>query len=248
MRATLSVRTQLAYCLPGITARAQHRMTEFDTNTPVRLDDTLVVEDDPIICLRLQRLLARLHPTPVRTTTAGSLQAALDVLHAGDFGLVLVDIGLPDGSGIELIDWLHHERPALPCVVVSSWGHEQIVLEALKAGAIGYLLKERDDEEIVAALQSIQRGGAAIDPAVAKCILAQLQSPAMSQSLPAPELTLRETEVLSLVARGHSNREIAGLTSLSRFTVEDYTKRIYRKLAVGSRTAAVHEAKSRGLL
>ena len=133
-------------------------------------------------------------------------------------------------------------------MVVSSWGHEQIVLEALKAGAIGYLLKERDDEELGAALQSIQRGGAPIDPAVAKCILAQLHAPTAAQSRPAAELTTRETEVLNLVARGHSNREIAELTSLSRYTVEDYTKRLYRKLAVGSRTAAVHEAKSRGLL
>ena len=89
---------------------------------------------------------------------------------------------------------------------------------------------------------------APIDPAVAKCILAQLHAPTAAQSRPAAELTTRETEVLNLVARGHSNREIAELTSLSRYTVEDYTKRLYRKLAVGSRTAAVHEAKSRGLL
>ena len=130
-------------------------MTEFDINTQVRLDETLLVEDDPIICLRLQRLLARMHSAPVRTTTADSLQAARGILETDDFGLVLVDIGLPDGSGIDLIGWLQHQRPALPCVVVSSWGHEQIVLEALKAGAIGYLLKERDDEELGAALQSI---------------------------------------------------------------------------------------------
>ena len=223
-------------------------MTEFDINTQVRLDETLLVEDDPIICLRLQRLLARMHSAPVRTTTADSLQSARGILETDDFGLVLVDIGLPDGSGIDLIGWLQHQRPALPCVVVSSWGHEQIVLEALKAGAIGYLLKERDDEELGAALQSIQRGGAPIDPAEAKCILAQLHAPTAAQSRPAAELTTRETEVLNLVARGHSNREIAELTSLSRYTVEDYTKRLYRKLAVGSRTAAVHEAKSRGLL
>lgn len=238
-------------------------MDRFDSNTPVRVDDTLIVEDDPSLGLRLQRLLGRVSIVPIRTTLAGSLQAARDAVQGRAFGLALVDIGLPDGSGIELIDWMHRQHPSTPCVVVSSWGHEQIVLNALRAGAIGYLLKERDDEEIVAALHSIQRGGAAIDPAVAKCILAQLQPPMSSpQTMPqaasthAPtqygltehDLTQRETEVLNLVARGYSNREIAELTSLSRYTVEDYTKRIYRKLTVGSRTAAVHEAKSRGLL
>ena len=214
-------------------------------NAPIRV---AVVEDDAACRIALAYAL-QAAPDMCVQWVACSRAEALDALRDGPpLDVLLLDLGLPDGSGIDLIGWLQHQRPALPCVVVSSWGHEQIVLEALKAGAIGYLLKERDDEELGAALQSIQRGGAPIDPAVAKCILAQLHAPTAAQSRPAAELTTRETEVLNLVARGHSNREIAELTSLSRYTVEDYTKRLYRKLAVGSRTAAVHEAKSRGLL
>jgi DNA-binding NarL/FixJ family response regulator len=137
------------------------------------------------------------------------------------------------------------------------------VLAALRAGAIGYLLKERDDIELSLALQSIRRGGAPIDPTIARGILALLQlsagpaAPATSSTeaagaeaaeRPGHALSERESEILRLVARGYSNREIAELTALSRFTIEGHTKAIYRKLAVGSRTAAVFEANSRGLL
>jgi DNA-binding NarL/FixJ family response regulator len=119
-------------------------------------------------------------------------------------------------------------------------------------------LKERDDIELSLALQSIRRGGAPIDPAIARGILALLQLPAEPAAIvaneteaaenPAHALSDRESEILRLVARGYSNREIADLTMLSRFTIEGYTKSIYRKLAVRSRTAAVFEAKALGLL
>lgn len=220
-----------------------------DTIEPVRLNDVLIVEDDPVIYRRLHRLLTDVNASPVRDTGAGSLAAAHAAVQAHDFSLALVDVGLPDGSGIDLIAWLHEHRPALPALVISAWRDEETVLAALRAGAIGYLLKERDDAELLMSLKSVQRGGAPIDPAIAKRILAHL-APALPTTPPATAggLTEREIEILNLVARGYSNREIAGLTGLSRFTVEDHTKRIYRKLAVRSRTAAVHEAKSAGLL
>lgn len=129
----------------------------------------------------------------------------------------------------------------------------------MRAGAVGYLLKEREDIELSVALQAIRRGGAPIDPFIAHRILALLaESPAktpprVESATDAPAvndhaLSERESEILQLVARGFSNREIAGLTTLSRFTIEGYTKSIYRKLAVNSRTAAVLEAKAMGRL
>jgi DNA-binding NarL/FixJ family response regulator len=165
---------------------------------------------------------------------------------------------LPDGNGVELIAWLHEHCPQVTTVVISAFGDEETVLAALRAGAVGYLLKEREDIELRLALQSIQRGGAPIDPFIARRILALLSSPppptataqADERDVLAGENTLsdRESEILQLVARGYSNREIAELTTLSRFTIEGYTKTIYRKLAVRSRTAAVFEAKNLGLL
>jgi DNA-binding NarL/FixJ family response regulator len=120
-------------------------------------------------------------------------------------------------------------------------------------------MKERDDVEVRAALQSIRRGGALIDPLIARRILALVSltsaehpaasgSAAESSARSDTALSERESKILQFVARGFSNCEIANLTRLSRFTIEGHTKSIYRKLAVSSRTAAVFEAKAMGRL
>jgi DNA-binding NarL/FixJ family response regulator len=215
------------------------------------LTPALVVEDDPAMQQRLARLIADIEGTDTQVTVAGSLAEARGLLVRQDFAIALVDIGLPDGDGCDLIAWLHAHRPQTPALVISAWGHEDTVLAALRAGAIGYLLKEREDIELNLSLRSIQRGGAPIDPAIAKRILGVLAAPApapQAEPIPAASLSEREIEILKLVARGYSNREIAELVSLSRLTIEGYTKAIYRKLAVGSRTAAVFEAQNQGLL
>ena len=215
----------------------------------IELDPALIVEDDATTQRRLARLLAGLADGGVHDiATAGSIAEAKTRIAAQVPRLALIDIGLPDGSGIELIGWLHSHHPQVPTVVISAWGDEEIVLAALQAGAIGYLLKEREDVELQLALQSIRRGGAPIDPFVARRILALLPAAMPAAASTEHALSERETEILGLVARGYSNREIAELIALSRFTIESYTKAIYRKLAVSSRTAAVFEAKSRGLL
>lgn len=227
------------------------------TENPLDLGPALIVEDNGPMRERLLRLLGELIGSDALLTTADSIAVAKAQLGEGAKGMAVIDIGLPDGSGIELIAWLHEHCPQVTAVVISAFGDEETVLAALRAGAIGYLLKERDDIELRLALQSIQRGGAPIDPFVARRILSLLKAPAPRlQAVPGvwPNatqdhmLTERESEILQLVARGCSNREIARLTTLSRFTIEGYTKAIYRKLAVSSRTAAIFEAKNLGLL
>jgi DNA-binding NarL/FixJ family response regulator len=149
-----------------------------------------------------------------------------------------------------LIAWMRSHAPEAAAVIVSSFAEEESVLTALRSGAVGYLLKERDDEELVVSLKSLQRGGAPIDPSIARRILALLPvgaDPALRSS-PVPPLSQREMEIVQLVAQGFTNREIAELVSLSRLTIESHVKNIYRKLAVGSRTEAVYEARARGLL
>jgi DNA-binding NarL/FixJ family response regulator len=224
----------------------------------IDLSPAWIVEDNPTMRQRLLQLVVSLTGPDARIATADSIAGAKALLDEDASGLALIDIGLPDGNGIELITWLRAHRPRVTSVVITAWGHEDTVLAALRAGAIGYLLKERDDIELSLALQSIRRGGAPIDPAIARGILALLQLPAEPAAIvaneteaaenPAHALSDRESEILRLVARGYSNREIADLTMLSRFTIEGYTKSIYRKLAVRSRTAAVFEAKALGLL
>lgn len=212
----------------------------------IELDPVLIVEDDIDTSQRLRRLIEELAGLGTDIVCVGNIGDAKTHLTTHVVHLALVDVGLPDGNGIDLIGWLHANHPGVNAVVVSAWGHEDTVLAALRAGAIGYLLKEREDAELSMALQSVGRGGAPIDPNIARRIIALPGlSPASDKTAP---LSAREKEVLRLVARGYSNREIARLIDLSRFTVEDYTKSIYRKLAVGSRTAAVFEAKNRGLL
>lgn len=214
------------------------------------LTPALVVDDDPSMQRRLARMLRDIE-VGAEVATAGNLAEAHGLLAGRAFAIALVDIGLPDGNGCELVAWLNRHRPAMQVVVISAWGDEDTVMAALRAGAIGYLLKEREDIELILSLKSIRRGGAPIDPAIARRILALLPKAAPKAALEASaqvHLSEREHEILELVSRGCSNREIAELVSLSKLTIEGYTKSIYRKLAVGSRTEAVHEAKALGLL
>ncbi|HKZ12104.1 MAG TPA: response regulator transcription factor [Rhodanobacteraceae bacterium] len=216
----------------------------------ISLRRVLIVEDDAPGQRRLCGLLGTIVGEGLETVIAGSMADARSAANAGMFDIALVDIGLPDGNGVELIAWLQARHPRIACLVITAWGDGDTVLAALRAGAIGYLLKDRDDAELSRALQNIQRGGAPIDPFVARRILSMLPGavPVMKPEVASDLLSGRERQILGLVAHGHNNRQIAELTGLSRFTIEDYTKRIYRKLAVGSRAAAVFEAHARGLL
>jgi DNA-binding NarL/FixJ family response regulator len=209
----------------------------------------LVVEDDIPTWQRLRRVLLSCGATADQTAHAPTLSEGKRLSALDDLSLVLVDVGLPDGNGIDLIAELHHSHPLLPCVVVSSWSAQETIVAALRAGAAGYLLKEREDIEIEYSLRSIDRGGAPIDPFVAKRIL-QLLAVASDTagSVPGPSLSSRERDILKRVDQGLSNGEIADQLSLSRLTVESHTRNIYRKLAVKSRTAAVHHARQHGWL
>jgi len=230
------------------------------TGEHIALGPVLIVEDDEPTQQRLIHLLSGVVSKTDDIAVASGVADAKAIVSSLQPRLALVDIGLPDGNGLELIAWVEHHHPATITVAISAWGHEEVVLAALRSGAVGYLMKEREDAELRAALQSIRRGGALIDPLVARRILAFVSLKSTEQHTPTPPssveevfkggmpLSERESEILHFVARGFSNREIAELTGLSRFTIEGYTKSIYRKLAVSSRTAAVFEAKAMGLL
>ena len=218
------------------------------------LQTVMVIEDDPVAQARASRLVRDVAGDAVRIDIAGDIAAAR-VLAENDIGydLALVDLQLPDGNGVDFIGWLRELRPALPAVIVSSWAEEGTILAALRNGAIGYLLKHAEDVELAMGLRSLQRGGAAIDPMIARRIL-ELMPKTLEAAMPtaaeAPteRLSEREYEILAGVERGLSNREIAESTGLSKLTIETHTRNIYRKLAVHSRTGAVHAARERGLL
>ena len=211
----------------------------------------LVVEDEPLLQHRLHGVLSALGYPADALLFAATLAQARSCLAQQPMALVLVDLHLPDGDGRELIAQLRAEDPGVGILVVSAWSSEEAILGALRAGATGYVLKERDDMEVMLSIRSVLRGGAPIDPFIARRILELLPaSAAPGAASPPPENSLseRENEILQLVASGLSNREIAEQLFLSRYTVESHVKRVYRKLAVSSRTGAVHEARSRGWL
>lgn len=214
----------------------------------------LVVEDEPLFRLRLGEVLQQLGYAADALLFAASLAEARRVLATQPVALALVDLLLPDGNGCELIRSLRMQDPGLGILVVTAWSSEDDILGALRSGATGYVLKERDDFEVMLSIRSVLRGGAPIDPFIARRILQLLPggepAPATVATSVAPAageaLSDREREILKLVANGLSNREIAEHLFLSYYTVETHVKRIYRKLAVNSRAMAVRTAIARG--
>jgi DNA-binding NarL/FixJ family response regulator len=207
----------------------------------------LLVEDDPLVRRRLEGIVLQLGYQPDALVATGSLAETRAFLAKQPVALALVDLGLPDGSGIDLIAEMHSADPQLRVLVISAWTTQDAILASLRAGAVGYVLKERDDLEVMLALRSVLRGGAPIDPFMARRIIEEL--PATSVEQPGGVgLSPRESEILRRVAEGSSNRDIAESLFLSRYTVECHIKRIYRKLAVRSRTQAAHAARQRGLV
>lgn len=228
-----------------------------DDASPLALHPALVVEDDPRMQERLTRVLAAVDVPAAAVALAGAIAQAQARFAPGHFALALIDLELPDGSGIDLIRELHWRDAGMALVVVSTFATQDLILAALQAGATGYLLKERDDAELVAALRSLQRGGAPIDPFVAKHILRVLglvtapavaTAPVAAEEDSADRLTRREEEILHLVAQGLISREIAQRLSRSTLTIEGHIKNIFRKLQVSTRTQAIYQARALGLL
>ena len=133
----------------------------------------IVVEDEPLIQKRLKEILLGIGYLPENLIFAQTLAQAHEQLKQHSASLALVDLGLPDGNGIEFIKQLKIYDPTIAILVISAWSTEDAILNALMAGATGYVLKERDDIEVALSIRSILRGGAPIDPFIARQILKQ---------------------------------------------------------------------------
>jgi len=214
----------------------------------------LIIDDEPPMLERLRRVLVSLGHAEAALHCAANIAQAKALVGKTAFAMALVDLGLPDGNGIEFIRWLRARDAVVPILVISAWSTEEMILGALRAGASGYVLKERDDVEISMSLKSVLKGGAPIDPFIARRILGLIGEPVAGPLIGETDealreaLTEREREILELVAHGLGNREIADKVHVSPWTIHTHIRNIYRKLAVNTRTQAIHAARERGLL
>jgi DNA-binding NarL/FixJ family response regulator len=211
----------------------------------------MVVEDDPAFLARFCRIVAQSSELSLLAAVSDLASARRALEHQAP-DVLLTDLGLPDGSGIELIRETSARHPATDIMVISVFGDEEHVLASIEAGATGYILKDSLPEEFVNLIAELRAGGSPISPLIARRLLKRFQ-PRKEPVDPAPEasapgLTPRESEVLALIAKGFSFGEIARLLEVSPHTVTAHVKKIYQKLAVHSRGEAVYEAGKMGLL
>lgn len=194
----------------------------------------------------LQRALQLAFPGIV-VNQAGSLAEALQLI-APPPPLALIDLGLPDGSGVQLIEALRAKAATTLCVVATVFDDDAHLFPALRAGAEGYVLKDQSHEALAEMLRGIAAGQPPLSPSIARRLLRHFQPAPAAPVEEAEALTARETDVLRLIAKGLTVGEAAGLLDLSRHTVAGYLKTVYRKLSVNSRAEAALEATRRGLV
>jgi DNA-binding NarL/FixJ family response regulator len=210
----------------------------------------LVVEDDQPTRTRLARAVAS-NPelrvcAAVGTVAEGRAALARDVP-----AVLLTDLDLPDGNGIELIRAARQAAAGTQSMVITVFGDEQHVVAAIEAGALGYLLKDASADSIGRAITEMLQGGSPMSPPVARYLLqrfARAAEPTAAAPSDTPELSAREREVLTFIVKGFSYAEIARLLELSTHTVATHVRRIYGKLEVHSRGEAVYEALATGLV
>ncbi|MBC7600304.1 MAG: response regulator transcription factor [Polaromonas sp.] len=243
---------------------------------PPRADNALIsvvlVEDDAHFQNALTAAIAGA-PDMQLAALAGSRAQGLQALRNPPADVLLVDLGLPDGSGIDVIRAAHSQWPDCAVMVNTILGDEAHVLRSIEAGASGYLLKDSTPEDMLGEIRILHQGGSPISPLIARQILTrfrggpamqapgatgalallqpQLPAPVVLPSLGAAEpamLSSREMEVLQLITRGFTAEEIARLVQVSSHTVQTYVRRIYSKLKVRSKAEAIYEARQQGIL
>ena len=174
---------------------------------------------------------------------------ALVAVRGAKIDLLVCDLGLPDGSGLDVIREATAAQAGCAILVVTVFGDEEHVVKAIEAGAGGYLLKDSTNAELLAAARDLVAGGSPISPMVARLVLNRMRGiPEPIAANPDVALTERETQILSYVAKGFSFADICGLLEITANTVKTHINRIYRKLAVNSRSQAVYEASRLGLI
>ena len=195
----------------------------------------------------------RAHPMLSLAASFETLHAAQDWFRCHSADVLLTDLALPDGSGLQLIEQVAATQPACEVLVVSVFGDEENVLACVEAGAVGYIQKDAAPADVAQTIVDLKRGASPISPMIARKILERLRrAPVKPQPIATANvdvtLSPSESEVLELISRGYAYAEIARLRGVTIHTVQTHVKNLYGKLAVHSRSEAVFEASRMGLL
>jgi len=209
----------------------------------------LLLEDDPVFAGALSRAVRALGDGWQVNLNQTVAQALNSIEESGeDLRLALIDMNLPDGSGLDVIRSLRQRRPDVPALVVSSLSSERSVLDAIGQGARGYLHKSEPVETLTASMAQVMQGHYPISPSLARYLFNQVRSESTAVDSRQVELTPKETETLRCIAQGMSYNETADHMGVSLSTVQSHIRSLYRKLEVRSQVQAVGKAREHGLL
>ncbi len=211
----------------------------------------LIVDDQRLMREGLRTLLELENDFEI-VGEAGDGQMALDAVATHHPDVVLMDIRMPRMDGVEATRRLHTQDPGIKVIILTTFDDETYVYEGLRAGALGYLLKDLSGDELARAIRTVMNGGALIEPSVARKVLAEFARLAPAQQSPraglAEPLSERELDVLKLVATGMSNREIGAKLFIAEGTVKNYVTNVLQKIGARDRTQATLRARELGLL
>jgi DNA-binding NarL/FixJ family response regulator len=216
----------------------------------------MIVEDDPAMLERFAAALVRDSRTRVVEKVRSGREAIARLLLVTP-DVLLVDLGLPDVHGTEIIRFAARNLPACDIMVITVFGDERNVIASIESGATGYILKDCSDADLIARVLELRAGGSPMSPGIARIVLNQMRggtaaAPSRDRrgagDVAPSALTARETDVLRLLSRGYNYSEVGDSLGISVHTVTSHIKNCYRKLAVHSGTAAVTRAAELGLL
>ncbi len=179
-----------------------------------------------------------------------TIAETLAAFERSEIDLLIADLNLPDGSGLEAIRALRKAHPRAEAMVISVLADDRSVLEAISAGASGYLLKDTDSMDFIEAVENLMAGHSPISSRIARVLVKQLseQSPEARAPQPTVNMTSREMDILWGISKGFTYAEIAQQLHISKQTVPVHIRNIYRKLQVNNRSEAVFEATRQGLM
>ena len=206
------------------------------------MNNILIIEDLAPVMQWLEQSV-NLAYADANITKALDLKSAMNEVKSQSFDLALVDIGLPDGSGLDVVDYLTQNKMPTMIVMTTIFDDDQHVFSALRKGARGYILKDQDKDCLAQMLIDIENGQLPISPAIANKLLNFF-----NPQQPKNNLTNREKEVLTLIAKGIKVPEVADLLEIKKSTCYGYVKDIYLKLDINSRSEATMEASKMGLI